>query len=301
MTAYSSSAGQQAHHLRADMMLVVVTLVAALGWIFSKEALNGFPPLMFMGLRFLIAGLILAVPGYRALRRLRAHEWRTSAVVGLVFGAAMSFWITGLSQSSALGEGAFINSLSVVMVPLISMLLFAEKPALSVWLALPVAIAGLALLSLQHGFNPAPGQMYFLASALLFSLMLILNGRAASRIPALALSSIQLVVVGLMACVLSLLLEDLPQQSGVAMWVWLGLSITIGTSARFLLQTYAQGLTTPSHAAVIMILEPVWTALLASVWFDEHMSAIQITGCSLILASLLINRWQAVSGWLLRR
>jgi len=52
---------------------------------------------------------------------------------------------------------------------------------------------------------------------------------------------------------------------------WLLLSAIIGTSARFLLQTYAQGLTIPSHAAVIMILEPIWTALIAAAWFNERM------------------------------
>jgi drug/metabolite transporter (DMT)-like permease len=72
----------------------------------------------------------------------------------------------------------------------------------------------------------------------------------------------------------------------------------IGTAARFLLQTYAQGLTTPSHAAVIMILEPIWTALIAAAWFNERMSELQLIGCSMIFAALIINRWSSVNSWL---
>lgn len=289
-----------ANALRADLILLVVTLLAAISWMFSKEALHEFPPLLFMGCRFLLAGLLLAVPGRRALVRLRAHEWRASALVGLVFGVAMSFWIMGLFNAHTLGEGAFITSLSVVLVPLLSWLMFRDRPAATLWIALPLAITGLALLALRHGFNPDPGQLYFFAAALLLSLTFILNGRAAARISALALSAIQLALVGLVALSLSLLLEDWPQQVSGSMLLWLGLSITVGTAARFLLQTYAQGLTSPSHAAVIMILEPVWTAVIAAFWFSERMEVAQILGCSLILAALLVNRWSAIKGWFRR-
>ena len=63
----------------ADLLLTLTTLIAAAGWIFSKEALAGMPPLIFIGLRFLIAGLVLAafsLPQLRALdaRGLRLHD-----------------------------------------------------------------------------------------------------------------------------------------------------------------------------------------------------------------------------------
>ncbi|MAD43741.1 MAG: EamA family transporter [Oceanospirillaceae bacterium] len=289
------------HSVKADLLLVGVTLLAALGWLFSKQALNEFPPLLFLGSRFLLAGLILVIPGHRALFRLTLSQWRVSATVGLVFGAAMSFWILGLFHAHSLAEGAFITSLAVVLVPLLSLILFREAPPRVFWIALPLAVAGLALLSLQHGFSPDPGQLLFLAAALLLSLTFILNGRAAARIPALALSAVQLLVVGLLCLSLSAFSEDWPQAFTPTMWLWLGLSLTLGTAVRFLLQTYAQGLTSPSHAAVIMILEPVWTTLLAFLWFGEHLSLPQMAGCSLIFSALLVNRWQAVYRLFVRR
>lgn len=294
------SPSHPAQLLRADLILLVVTLLAAVSWMFSKEALASFPPLLFMGCRFLLAGLLLTLPGRRALRRLKAEEWRASALVGLIFGIAMSFWIMGLFHAHTLGEGAFITSLAVVLVPLLSWLLFREQPAPSLWLALPLAIAGLGLLSLRHGFNPDPGQLYFFIAALMLSLTFILNGRAAARISALALSAIQLLLVGVVALSLSALLESWPAGFSADMWLWLLLSVTVGTAARFLLQTYAQGLASPSHAAVIMILEPVWTALIAAFWFAERMEAAQIAGCVLILLALLVNRWSAVKRWFSR-
>jgi drug/metabolite transporter (DMT)-like permease len=84
------------------------------------------------------------------------------------------------------------------------------------------------------------------------------------------------------------------------MWWWLFLSVTVGTAARFFIQTYAQSMTSPSHAAVIMIVEPVWTSLFAAMWFGERMEASQLAGCGLIFLALIVNRWKAVRLWLKR-
>ncbi len=44
---------------KAAFVLVATTMIAALGWIFSKETIQGLPPFGFIGLRFTIASLCL--------------------------------------------------------------------------------------------------------------------------------------------------------------------------------------------------------------------------------------------------
>ncbi len=298
--SHSTSLHKPLNLFKADLLLLLVTVLAAISWMFSKEALAEFPPLLFIGTRFLLAGLLLAIPGFKPLTRLTKKQWKASAGVGVLFGAAMSFWIIGLFSAKHLGEGSFITSLSVVLVPLVSWLLFRDSISRSNWVALPLAFTGLGLLSLQHGFQPEPSQLFFFISALLLSLTFILNGRAASHVPALALSAIQLSIVGIVALSLSAATETWPDHwTGNMRW-WLGLSITVGTAARFFIQTYAQGMSSPSHAAVIMIIEPVWTSLFAAAWFGERMEPSQLFGCSLIFTALVVNRWNAVRKWLKR-
>lgn len=265
---------------------------------FSKEALAEMPPLLFIGSRFLIAGLFLALIRPQQMTSLKAGQWLAASKVGILFGLSMSLWIFGLYHSRNLGEGAFITSISVIIVAPLSYIFFNAKVERSNWIALPVAITGLGFLSLQHGFRPEASQLYFLAAAVLLSLTFILNGLAAARMPAAALTAISLLLVGIIAIALSLFLEDWPDQLTFNMLKWLALSALVGTAARFLLQTYAQGLTSPSHAAVIMVLEPVWTSLFAAFWFSERMSGLQLIGCGLIFAALLINRWSALRNWL---
>ncbi|PRY70914.1 DMT family transporter [Halomonas ventosae] len=287
--------------LRADLLLLLVTLLAAAGWIFSKEALAGMPPLLFIGTRFLIAGSILALFAFAALRRLSLADWRRAAGVGLIFSAAISLWVLGLHHSRHLGESAFINSLGILLVPVVARLLFGDRPPRTTWIALPVALIGFMLLSLNAGFRIEPGQWLIAGAALVFSVLINANSRVVRRVPALPLTAIQLVVVGLVLTLASLPVESWPSRLSAATLGWVAASILFASTLRFFLQVHAQGLTTPSHAAVILMLEAVWTALMAAWWFGETMTLLQLLGCSLIFAALLINRWYWVRRLFKRR
>jgi drug/metabolite transporter (DMT)-like permease len=270
------------------------------------------PPLMFMAARFLIAGSVLALIALPALRRLNADQVKRSMGVGLVFGIAMSCWILGLFHGDSMGEGAFLTSLGVVIVPIIARVVFGESQPLSTWLAIPIAVAGLALLSLENGFRPEPGQLYFVVAAFIFALYFTLNTRAANqrtvtnkqgetiekrKVPALPLTALALLTVGLVTLVESAISEPWAptlNNPPPILLVWVVASAIVGTAGRFLLQTYAQSLSVNSHGVVILVLEPVWVALFAAAWFGETMSALQLAGCGLIFTALLVNRWSAL-------
>ncbi len=100
---------------KADFYLVIVTLLAAISWIFSREAVLLMPPLLFMALRFLLAGLLLGAIGYRELSLLNSEACMRAMKIGLVFGAGMSCWVMGLFMGTHVGEGAFLTSLGVVL------------------------------------------------------------------------------------------------------------------------------------------------------------------------------------------
>ena len=298
---------------KSDALLFAVTLIAAVSWIFSKEAILLMPPLLFMAERFLLAGFVLVIVAWPALFRLSADQIRRSLGVGLVFGVAMTFWIMGLFHGESMGEGAFLTSLGVVIVPILARLLFKEAQPKSTWIAIPIAVAGLALLSLKNGFRPEPAQLFFVGAAFILALYFTMNTRAANqrtvinrrgetiekrRVPALPLTSLALTTVGFVTLAASSMLEPwqkaLFEPSG-ALVGWILASAIIGTAGRFLIQTYAQSLSAHSHGVVILILEPVWVSLFAALWFGETMSGLQLGGCALIFAALLVNRWGALS------
>ena len=305
---------------QSDLLLIAVTLVAAISWMFSKEAIALMPPLLFMGLRFLLAATFLACLGSKKLRQLTREHILRSARVGIVFGIGMLFWVLGLAHSESMGEGAFLTSLGVLLVPIVARVFFAEPIPRSTWLAIPVALFGMALLSLAHGFAISSGQLYYLIAAVALAVFFTLNTRAAtvsmrrassqraaaelSAVDPLALTIITLTSVGLVTLFGSLLTESqlMPDvQWSSEVFFWLFASAVLGTAARFWLQTFAQSLTTQTSGAVMLILEPIWVALFAALWFGETLSMLQLIGCVMIFLALLVNRWQVLRSIVTRR
>lgn len=282
--------------VEADGVLVLVTLLAASGWMFSYHALRGLPPLFFISIRFLGAGLILAALSGKRIASFGndPRVLRQCVYTGLVQGAAMISWIMGLHFTTALGVGAFISSLGVVIVPIIARLMFRTPITRSTWLAIFVATLGMACLAVQKGVTVHLADVFFFGSALAFSVQFNLNSRFAGKIPVLPLTAIQLGVVGLLSLAGSVLVESWPERIGHETWLWVGLSVLFGTCLRFYLQIWGQSRTSMNHAAFIMTIEPVWAALFAMVWLGERMRPIQWLGSGLILCALLISRWRSL-------
>jgi drug/metabolite transporter (DMT)-like permease len=272
------------------MVLVSVTLLAAAGWLFSREAIRGLPSLLFIGSRFALAGIILAALAPKELRALGRRDLRRALVTGAVFAVAMLLWVLGLSHAAQLGIGAFVNSLAVVLIPVVGRLLFRVEISRRTWIAVAVGGAGLALLSSRTGLRPATSDLFFVASALASALHFNLNSRYAGRMPPLALTAIQLEVVGILGLLLSALLEPWPREVATPILAYVAASIVLCTSLRFLLLVKAQSVAPVGHAALIMALEPVWTAAAAALLLGERMTIPQFTGCTLIVAALLLNR-----------
>lgn len=281
----------------AELQLVLVTLIAAGGWLFSKQALEEFQPFTFVALRFFLAGVVLAAFCWRGLCELKRADWYTALFVGLVFALSMGIWISALYRADSIGEGAFIVSLSVVLVPLIGRLIFADAISPLLLSALPPAVFGLALLTLNRRLSLDANQSLFFVATIGFAFHLVLSSRFAVRIAPLILASIQLSVVGVVAGLAAWWLE--PQFTALlrfdyaisaTAWSWLLCSSLLATSLRFALQTEALSRVGASQASMIFVLEPVWTASLGALVLAERMTLTQLIGCGFILLALLIYR-----------
>ncbi|CAK4068102.1 DMT family transporter [Vibrio sp. 16] len=275
---------------KAAWILIATTMLAGLGWIFSKETIQGLPPFGFIGLRFLVASVCLLPLCFRAFRRLSRVQLAQAIGGGGILALALLAWVHAISISETLGEGAFIVSLSMIIVPIVAWALFKERPKRAFWFAMPIAIAGLAFLSLQGGWNSSPGQIWFLANACLLALHFNINSKLAQKLPILLLTCIQLFVTGLIALVMSLLLEEPPVSVDSSIWGWFAASAVLATSLRYVMQTLGQKGCNPGNAALIMLLEPIWTVILSILWYGEQLSTNKLIGCSLILFALLFYR-----------
>lgn len=131
------------------------------------------PPLLFISSRFILAGILLSMVGFRQIKSLNWHQYKQAIVVGSIFAAGMCFWIMGLYSGVNLSVGGFLTSLAVVISPALARIFFKEPAPFTTWLSMPVVAIGLGFLSLNSGIEIETGQLLFITASFFFALFFI--------------------------------------------------------------------------------------------------------------------------------
>lgn len=279
-----------------QILIFIVTLIGASGWFLSKNAIAEMPSVGFMGLRFLAAALIFLPFAYRQLYRLDRKQIFSASAVGIALALNLFLWVQGITYSNDLGEGAFLVSLAMLIAPLISWLIFKQRPLSVFWLSMPIALVGLYFLAIgRYGeLHFSSGSILFLLSSLSAALYFVLNHQYAKNIPPMPLITIQFAIVGILCSGYSMLAENWQTTISFNTWLWFLASVLIASNLRYFVQTIGQKHCNISTAAIIMVLEPVWTLML-SVWLmNESVTALKLLGCGLILCALLVYRLRLI-------
>ena len=274
--------------MRGVLYLFIATLLAAVGWVASKIVVQSMPGEVFIGTRFILASLILVPFCYKSLLKLSLKQVLSACGVGVFLGGALQVWIYAVSISESLSEGAFIMSLAMIIAPLTAWLLFQIKPNRAFWIALPVSISGMMLLSLTNGWNMQVSQLLFLLASSLLSVHFVLNKRISGNLKPLVSICLQLFVVGVVGVVYALFTQPHTIVFSSNLIIWFAISTLIATSVRYLLQTMGQYKVSMETAALLMILEPIWTLILSVIVLGESLESQKLIGGGVIFLSLLI-------------
>ena len=281
---------------KADLALLLVTILAGIGWLLSKFAMGDVPPVGYLGIRFVGAALVLLPFAARHLRQFSRKQLMVSTKAGFCQSFGFWFWIMAVDRSEHLGEGAFIMSLAMILVPVVARLVYGKIMGRETMIALPVALTGIALLALKGSWEFETTQLMFLAATLFFCVHFVFVSENATGIPAMALTFIQLLTVGAVSFIGSFLFESWEGSISATTWLWIVSAILVSTSFRYFLMTWGLKHSEPGRAAFIVILEPVWTAIFAALILGEVMNVQNLVGCGLVFLGLLISRCGGLFG-----
>ncbi|WP_413693639.1 DMT family transporter [Psychromonas sp. KJ10-2] len=274
--------------MRGEIHLVLATLLAGIGWIASKLVITGIPCDLFIASRFFIASFILLPFCYKSILRLNARQVWSVCGVGLMLTLGIQVWIYAVSITNSLSEGAFIMSLAMIIAPFTAWIFFRERPNRAFWIALPIAIIGMMLLTLANGWQVESSQWCFLLSSALFSVHFIFNKRVTNTVKPLVSIYLQLLTVGSVSFIYVLLTQEIEYELNNTVIFWFIVSTLIATSIRYLFQSVGQFSVKIETAALIMILEPIWTLLLSISMLGEEVKLQKLLGAAVIFLSLFI-------------
>lgn len=282
---------------RADLALVVVSLLWGVTFPLIRSALGDLDPFQFVGWRFFLATLaflplVLLHPTARA-------RLRPAVLPGLLLGALA--WASYMTQTVGLqtvgaGRAAFITGTSVILVPLMSPLFRAGRPHGRDYLAAVVATVGLYFLTLgeEEGGGSAMrwslsgGDLWILACAVSYAVYIHVLQKVLARSPhEISLAFTQVAGIGLLAVTLlgargNVLIPLTPE-----VLVALGVCAILATVGTFWLQTRYQGRSTPQRVALIFSLEPVFATGFAWWLLGETLGPEGALGAVLILGAVV--------------
>ncbi|MEM9279667.1 MAG: DMT family transporter [Pseudomonadota bacterium] len=212
---------------------------------------------------------------------------RWSVFMGLLMGFAFSFYVYALLNTS-IASALFLLSSSPIFAAVLAWLVMGERPSQITYLALFLAVAGVAIM-VADGFESGGtlGNLFALFSAFCFAGMLV-TIRYLGRDDPLDGTFLGGVFATLMNAGLVIALG-----SGFAITTWdLGLSVfmgafTIGLGIAFV--TWAAGYLPSSEVSVLVLLESVLGPLWVWWFLGETATASVLMGGAIVLGAVVLQ------------
>ncbi len=271
--------------LVATAALVAVTAVWGSTFPLIKGLLDRVPTLDFLGLRFTMAAVFLVLVAPRALGRLHPRSRRHALVLGAVYGTGQILQTAGLAHTPASVSG-FITGMYVVCTPLLAALLLRTRIGWLTWLAVLVATAGLAVLTLD-GVSVGYGEALTLVAAVLYAAHIVGLGAWSEPGQALGMSILQIIVIAVI-CLVATAPDGLVLPDRTGDWLAVAYMAVFAGALAMFGQTWAQAHLPPTRSAIIMTMEPVFAAFFAVLIGGEGLSPRMALGGVLVVTAMLM-------------
>lgn len=267
--------------------ILLVTAIWGSTFFIIKDAVSRVDPIDFLAVRFVVGALVPSLIFLGRLRRLSWRQWSIALGLGVLYGFAQIAQTTGLQTTAASASG-FLTGVYVVLTPLILWALFRVRPHRVTWVAVALAMAGIAVLSLSGLTGIGRGEALTLLGAALYALHIVMLDRFSRAMDPVSLATVQLIGIAIICGGAALPTGiDFPPD-GVVWAAVLYTAIAAGI-ATMVLQTWAQRHIPPSRVVLLMAFEPVFATLFAVLFGGETLTLRFLLGGSMILAATLIG------------
>jgi drug/metabolite transporter (DMT)-like permease len=280
--------------LRADLSLALCSLLWGATFVVVKNALDHASVFIFLAVRFTVAGVLMLVFSLRKLRQFEREDLFAGLRLGCFMFLGYAFQTAGLQYTTPSKSG-FVTGSSVVLVPLLLAIFWGRRLTRGAYAGALVAVFGLYFLTI-----PAEGIAYLnrgdvltFVAAGLYAVHIILVGEYTKQHSATALSLVQVAACAVMAWVTAGAAAAIRWQPARFEWRWelfLGTSIcaVFATAVAFSIQLWAQRDTTPSHAAILFTLEPVFAVITSYLLIRDRLTPRAVLGAVFVLAGIFI-------------
>lgn len=299
--------GNEVRQLRGGAMLMLTALIWGTAFVAQSVGMDYLGSCAFTATRNFI-GCVALLPVIALASRLRSGAqpeeaapapgkkalFGWGAACGLLLGGATLLQQAGMQTASA-GKAGFLTALYIVIVPVLGIFL-GRRPGLKVWIGVVLALVGAYLLSVKGGAGIASGDLLVIASAVVFSLHILVIDSVPAGVDGVRLSCVQFLVAGVFALVLALFLESFTWRDILSAWVPLLYTGVVSSGVGYTLQILGQRTVNPTVASLILSLESVFAALAGWAILGQALSLRELFGCALVFVAVILAQLPSKKG-----
>lgn len=277
----------------ATAALILVTAVWGITFVQVKDAVELYPLLAFLAIRYLIATAALAPIALRRLGGFGREGLVAGSVLGVLIALGIGLQTAGLERTTVTSTG-FITGLYVLFTPLLGLALFRTPIPRSLWAGVALALLGLALLSgVPQGSGR--GDLLVLISAFVQAFHIVMVERYANRFDVFALTFMQVAAAAVAFGAVSLAFEELTVPRGWTVWSALIVTGLFAVAFAYVVQVWAQRRVSATRIAIVFSLETVFAGLFGYLLAGDRLGALGFAGCAAIFAGIVVAEPAAAS------
>ncbi|MDA3955366.1 DMT family transporter [Oceanispirochaeta sp.] len=279
---------------QSEFYLVLITVIWGGTFVSIKVALEYVSPLLLMGLRFSSAFVFFLIINPVKISSLHKGLILKGLFLGILMFLGYGLQTIGLSFTTASRSG-FITYFYALLVPVFQFLILKKKPLWANLGGLVLAFVGLSLITGGLGSGSMNrGDILTLFSAGSYSVYIVcLNLWSTDDDPAV-LTALQLLITSILAFALIPLFEKPFLNPHPLLWANLLYLSLLGSVVAVYVMTRYQNSVTPTRAAILYSLEPVFSVVLAVFILGEQFSLLQIGGSLMIISGVLFSEILAI-------
>ena len=273
--------------------LILTAAIWGFAFVVVKDSVDTIPPVYMVSIRYTIAAVLLGFVLIPQFKKLNRYYWIHGAVTGLMLALGYITQTIGCKYTTA-GKNAFLTTIYVILIPLISWPLNKKRPHFVVFLSAVMALVGIGLLALRNeggvlGFNV--GDILTLICGLFYALHIIFTAKFSQDKNPVILTWIQFIVAAVFSWSVSPLIDGsfsvalLKSSRVIFSMLYLGIFSSL---VAFLLQNICLKYMESSLASLFLSLESVFGVIFSTIFLRERMTLVMIIGCVLIFAAITI-------------
>lgn len=281
---------QNLHPLMFFALVVVTTFLMGSSFTVGKIGLNYVSPLLLVGLRFSIAGLLMAVLVRKRIRPDKLVDWGRIFIIGLMQTAGVMGCIFLSLRTITAGESSILTFTNPLMVVIMGTIFLGIRYRLLQWLGAIIGFIGV-FITLGFHLQLTVGTLFGLGAAVFWSIGTILIKQWGSRFNVWVLTAYQMLFGGIILLLMGITLET-PKLTitpiSISVILWLAIMASI---VQFAIWFYLINQGDPGKTSAFLFLAPFFGVLTGWVLLNEVVECHVYAGGALIFTGIFLVNW----------